>query len=134
LPRALVADSRDVLVTQWVVPPDPGAPGAGEPVSFQTMCERAEFDAVTRGHAWGRPWSTSWFRLEGRIPAEWEEAGNIVPTPGRMELSVDLGFDDIKPGFQVEGLIRTAEGTAIKGLEPRNHHVPVAATPGQNFV
>ena len=135
LPRALVADSRTVRVTRWEVPPEPGAPGAGEPVSFQRMCERADFDEVACGDAWGPPWSTTWFKLEGQIPRTWDPpAPNATPASGRIELSVDLGFDDIKPGFQAEGLVRTAEGIAVKGLEPRNHHVPVAATPGQDFV
>ncbi|ROR73127.1 alpha-mannosidase [Bogoriella caseilytica] len=135
LPRALVADSRAIRVSRWDVPPEPGAAGAGEPVSFAHMRERAVFSEAGRGEPWGAPWSTTWFRLEGEVPASWPEAAQGAGEAARrIELSVDLGFDDIKPGFQAEGLVRSAQGIAVKGLEPRNHHVPVDATAGQRFV
>ncbi|WP_197510289.1 hypothetical protein [Tessaracoccus coleopterorum] len=43
------------------------------------------------------------------MPAEWADAD------GRIELSLDLGFNQAKPGFQCEGLVRTTDGRAVKG-------------------
>jgi alpha-mannosidase len=64
--------------------------------------------------------------VSGGVPSEWRGRG-------RVELSIDLGFSEAKPGFQCEGLVRLPDGTAVKGLEPRNHHVPLSAAPGEEF-
>src|SRR5690606_35797494 len=77
------------------------------------------------GTPWGPAWGTTWFRLTGTVPAEW--AGRTV------EAVVDLGFDASMPGFQAEALVYRPDGTAVKSINPRNQHVPVAdaATGGE---
>ncbi|CAM5605172.1 alpha-mannosidase [Streptomyces viridochromogenes] len=71
------------------------------------------------GARWGAPWGTSWFRVSGTVPEAW--AGRTV------EALLDLGFDENMPGFQCEGLVYRPDGTPVKGLNPRNQWVRVAA-------
>ncbi|MFG2531041.1 alpha-mannosidase [Streptomyces sp. NPDC048516] len=80
---------------------------------------QAPYEPFAVGEPWGPPWSTSWFRLAGEVPQEW--AGR------RVEAVIDPGFSGDGPGFQAEGLVHDAEGVPIKGIHPRNRHVPVAA-------
>ncbi|MEI2778363.1 MAG: glycoside hydrolase family 38 C-terminal domain-containing protein [Tetrasphaera sp.] len=74
---------------------------------------------VAVGDRWGAPWTTTWFRFEGRV-------GELVPRSG-LEVVIDLGFDDAMPGFQAEGLAYAASGRPLKGVSPRNAAIPVAA-------
>ncbi len=122
LADAVVTAAQPLAVDRWDVPDldDPAA--AGGPAAFASMKQRAEFRPVRPKHApWGRAWHTSWFRISGTVPSEW------CATDGRwrIELAVDLGFSSAKPGFQAEGLVRTSDGMAVKGLQPRNNHVPI---------
>lgn len=73
----------------------------------------------TVGSPWGRPWSTTWFRLTGTVPESWGAA--------RVDAVVDLGFDLDSPGFQCEGLVRNRDGRPVQGLHPRRTAVPVRA-------
>lgn len=125
LAQGVVVDRRPLRLKGWAVPGDAGLPG--EPVRFAVLPEPSEFAPMDPGEPWGRAWGTTWFLVEGEIPAEW------VDRAGRIELSLDLGFSGAKPGFQCEGLVRAPDGRAVKGLEPRNHHVPVDAVPGSSF-
>ncbi|MDT0455988.1 glycoside hydrolase family 38 C-terminal domain-containing protein [Streptomyces sp. DSM 41527] len=79
----------------------------------------APYEPFAVGEAWGPPWSTSWFRLTGEVPEEW--AGR------RVEAVIDPGFSGDGPGFQAEGLVYDAGGVPVKGIHPRNRHVPVGA-------
>ncbi|MFJ4638220.1 alpha-mannosidase [Streptomyces hygroscopicus] len=90
----------------------------GEPVPVAEALAGA-YEPFTTGTDWGSPWSTWWFRLEGTVPEAW--AGR------RVEAVIDPGFTDDGPGFQAEGLVYDAEGVPVKGIHPRNRHVPVAA-------
>ncbi|WP_019890300.1 alpha-mannosidase [Streptomyces purpureus] len=90
----------------------------GEPVPAAEAL-RATYEPFDLGTPWGPPWSTSWFRLRGTVPRAW--AGR------RVEAVVDPGFTGEGPGFQAEGLVHDAEGVPVKGIHPRNRHVPVAA-------
>lgn len=72
------------------------------------------------GELWGPAWGTTWFRLTGRVPAEW--AGR------RVEALIDLGFDVNMTGFQCEALAYRPDGTTIKSINPRNQWVPIAET------
>ncbi|MFI9051029.1 alpha-mannosidase [Streptomyces sp. NPDC053427] len=90
----------------------------GEPVPVAEAL-RAAYEPFAVGEAWGPPWSTSWFRLTGEVPGEW--AGR------RVEAVIDPGFGGDGPGFQAEGLVHTADGVPLKGIHPRNRHIPVAA-------
>ncbi|MFE2025738.1 alpha-mannosidase [Streptomyces hygroscopicus] len=90
----------------------------GEPVPVAEALA-GTYEPFTTGTDWGSPWSTWWFRLEGTVPKAW--AGR------RVEAVIDPGFTDDGPGFQAEGLVYDAEGVPVKGIHPRNRHVPVAA-------
>ncbi|WP_406012727.1 glycosyl hydrolase-related protein [Streptomyces sp. NBC_00984] len=90
----------------------------GEPVPVARVLQES-FEPFRTGTEWGRPWSTSWFRLEGTVPAEW--AGR------RVEVVVDPGFSGQGPGFQAEGMLYDTAGVPIKGIHPRNRHLTLAS-------
>ncbi|MCX4670890.1 glycosyl hydrolase-related protein [Streptomyces sp. NBC_01381] len=92
------------------------APGEPVPVAEALKASYAPFET---GTAWGSPWSTSWFRLRGQVPDAWRGR--------RVEVVVDPGFTSDGPGFQAEGLVYDASGVPLKGVHPRNRHIPVAA-------
>lgn len=115
---AVHARSVPVEVAIWNV--------QGEPVPVADGLA-APYEPVTLGHRWGPPWSTSWFRISGRVPKEW--AGL------RVEAVIDLGFNATGAGFSAEGLVHRADGSVIKALNPRNAYIPVAdpAVGGEEF-
>ncbi|MFF1376319.1 alpha-mannosidase [Streptomyces sp. NPDC058308] len=88
----------------------------GEPVPVATAIEAA-YEPFETGTQWGNPWSTSWFRIQGRVPEEWRGR--------RVEVVIDPGFTGDGPGFQAEGLVYDASGVPLKGVHPRNRHIPV---------
>ncbi|MEU5216875.1 glycoside hydrolase family 38 C-terminal domain-containing protein [Streptomyces sp. NPDC020807] len=94
-------------VAVWDVP--------GEPVPVAEGLA-APYTPVRLGHRWGPAWSTSWFRVTGRVPEEW--AGH------RVEAVLDLGFDVTGAGFSTEGLVHRPDGTIVKALNPRNNWIP----------
>ncbi|MFF3954926.1 alpha-mannosidase [Streptomyces sp. NPDC001890] len=90
----------------------------GEPVPVAQVLQEP-FEPFCTGTEWGKPWSTSWFRLEGTVPSQW--AGR------RVEVVVDPGFSGQGPGFQAEGMLYDLAGVPIKGIHPRNRHLTVAS-------
>ncbi|BAU87545.1 alpha-mannosidase [Streptomyces laurentii] len=106
---AVHARTVPLQVGIWDVP--------GEPVPVADGLA-APYRPVQVGHRWGPPWSTSWFKVTGRIPEEW--AGR------RVEAVLDLGFDVTGAGFSTEGLVYRPDGTVLKALNPRNSWIPVA--------
>ncbi|QEV21000.1 alpha-mannosidase [Streptomyces alboniger] len=90
----------------------------GEPVPVSAALE-ASYEPFETGSEWGSPWSTSWFRLQGQVPREWRGR--------RVEVVIDPGFTEEGPGFQAEGLVYDAAGVPLKGVHPRNRHIPVAS-------
>ncbi|HEY9438391.1 MAG TPA: glycoside hydrolase family 38 C-terminal domain-containing protein, partial [Streptomyces sp.] len=90
----------------------------GEPVPVGQAIE-AVYEPFGTGTPWGKPWSTSWFRLEGSVPDAW--AGR------RVEVVVDPGFTGQGPGFQAEGMLYDAGGVPLKGIHPRNRHLTIGA-------
>src|SRR3954452_161155 len=90
----------------------------GEPVPVGQALA-ATYEPFAIGDAWGTPWSTTWFAVSGEVPAAWAGA--------RVEVLADLGFAGQFPGFQAEALVFDRQGVPVKGLAPRNAHVPVAA-------
>ncbi|WP_174255896.1 alpha-mannosidase [Phytoactinopolyspora mesophila] len=126
LTDAVVVETAPLVVAAWTVPGVVGA--AGEPIPFGDVPDPTAFMPVDPGSEWGRAWGTTWFHVNGQVPAGW-----AADDRHRVELSLDLGFNSAKPGFQCEGLVRTPSGQAVKGLEPRNHHVPIEAAPGDAF-
>ncbi|KQR40264.1 alpha-mannosidase [Microbacterium sp. Leaf159] len=89
----------------------------GEPISPSAGLA-LDFSPASVPSAWGPAWSTTWFRLSGRVPTEW--AGR------RVEALIDLGFSDHMPGFQCEALAYRPDGTPIKSINPRNQWLPMA--------
>jgi alpha-mannosidase len=90
----------------------------GEPVPAKEGLALA-YEPFAVGQPWGRAWSTTWFRFTGQVPERMRG--------GRVELIADLGFgSSAGPGFRCEGLAYAADGTPIKGIEPRTAYVPVA--------
>ncbi|MEU1626001.1 glycoside hydrolase family 38 C-terminal domain-containing protein [Streptomyces sp. NPDC020096] len=109
--RAAVYSARTPMaVRAWHV--------QGEPVPVEEAL-KASYEPFAPGTAWGSPWATSWFRIEGTVPREW--AGR------RVEALLDPGFTGVHPGFQAEGLVYDHEGVPIKGVHPRNRQVPVGS-------
>uniref|UniRef100_UPI0013B37868 alpha-mannosidase n=1 Tax=Nonomuraea lactucae TaxID=2249762 RepID=UPI0013B37868 len=92
----------------WHVPDEP------VPVEEALRADYAPFEV---GTAWGRPWSTTWLRATGTVPAAW--AGR------RVEAVFDLGFVGDWPGNQAEALVYDLDGAPVKGIEPMNQYVPV---------
>ncbi|MBK6045563.1 glycoside hydrolase family 38 C-terminal domain-containing protein [Streptomyces sp. MBT55] len=95
-----------LAVSVWHVP--------GEPVLVAEALG-ADFVPFTAGTEWGKPWSTSWFRLRGAVPGEWSGR--------RVEVVVDPGFTGQGPGFQAEGMLYDHLGVPLKGVHPRNRHL-----------
>ncbi|MFC4334213.1 alpha-mannosidase [Salininema proteolyticum] len=89
----------------------------GEPIPVAQGLE-ADYAPVAVGDRWGRAWDTTWLRLTGEVPASF--AGR------RVEIVADLGFDINMPGFQAEGLVYTADGAAVRSLNPRAQWIPVS--------
>ncbi|MGW5273781.1 alpha-mannosidase [Streptomyces sp. NPDC004044] len=91
----------------------------GEPVPVAEAM-KGTYEPFATGTEWGRPWSTSWFRLEGTVPEAW--AGRHV------EVVVDPGFSGQGPGFQAEGMLYDDGGVPLKGIHPHNRHLTVSTT------
>ncbi|KAB1979952.1 alpha-mannosidase [Streptomyces triticiradicis] len=107
---AQYGDRVPLALSVWHVP--------GEPVPVGQALQAA-YEPFTTGTLWGKPWSTSWFRIEGQVPEEW--AGRPV------EVVIDPGFTGDGPGFQAEGLLYDTAGVPLKGIHPRNRHLRVGA-------
>ncbi|WP_371502495.1 glycosyl hydrolase-related protein [Kitasatospora sp. NBC_00374] len=107
---AVHPDSVPLEVGIWT------APGEPVPVAEGLAAPRTP---ITVGDAWGAPWGTSWITVSGTVPEAW--AGRTV------EALIDLGFDANMPGFQCEGLVYRPDGTPVKGLNPQNQWVRIAA-------
>ncbi|WP_037606394.1 alpha-mannosidase [Streptacidiphilus rugosus] len=110
-------------VARWDVGPTEGPPG--EPVPVAEGLAAAYTDCAADA-VWGPAWGTTWFRVRGTVPATW--AGRTV------EARLDLGFDRNLPGFQCEGLVHRADGSCVKGLNPRTDWVRISesAAGGEN--
>ncbi|MEU1785849.1 glycoside hydrolase family 38 C-terminal domain-containing protein [Streptomyces sparsogenes] len=107
---AVYPESVPLHVEIWVAP--------GEPVSVAEGLA-APRSPISVGDRWGAPWGTSWLTVKGTVPREW--AGRSV------EALLDLGFDKNMPGFQCEGLVYRPDGSPVKGLNPCNQWVRIAA-------
>jgi alpha-mannosidase len=61
----------------------------GEPVPIEVALA-ADYQPFAAGERWGTPWSTSWFRVTGRVPAGW--AGRHVVAKLATGLHPKVGF------------------------------------------
>ena len=96
----------------------------GEPIA-PAQGLALDYEPGVVGAPWGPAWGTTWFKLTGRVPAEW--AGR------RVEALIDLGFDVNMTGFQCEALAyrpgaADADPIPVKSINPRNQWVPIADT------
>lgn len=108
---AVYSRTVPLALSSWEAP--------GEPVpALEAM--RQEFQQQEHGAAWGRPWGTTWLRLQGEVPESW--GGGTDTT---VEVVVDLGFTTEAPGFQCEGIAWRPDGTIIKAISPRNQYIPL---------
>ncbi|MEV7178033.1 glycoside hydrolase family 38 C-terminal domain-containing protein [Kitasatospora sp. NPDC093679] len=107
---AVYPESVPLEVSIWTAPDEP------VPVAEGLAAPRTP---IATGARWGAPWGTSWLTVSGTVPDAW--AGRTV------EALIDLGFDANMPGFQCEGLVYRPDGTPVKGLNPRNQWVRIAA-------
>ncbi|AMB17208.1 alpha-mannosidase [Microbacterium sp. XT11] len=108
---ALCTRTAPLEISSWEVP--------DEPVPFNEAREQV-FEPFAVGTRWGRPWSTRWLRVRGAVPDDW-----VLDLRHRAEVAIDLGFDGLAPGFQAEALAFRPDGTIVKGVSPRNSHLPV---------
>ena len=102
-------------------------PGEPEPSTDAIRRIRAgamDFEPFEIGGQWGTTWGTTWFEVSGRID-------KAAAAGRKVELIVDLGWLHHRgPGFQAEGLVYRADGTAIKSANPRNCWIPLMAADG----
>jgi alpha-mannosidase len=105
---AVHRDAVPLSVGVWHAPGEP--PTVSEGLA-------ADYRPVQPGEPWGPAWGTSWFHITGSVPRQW--AGRAA------EAVVDLGFAVDRPGFSAEALVHRPDGTAVKGLSPRNTWVRV---------
>ncbi|MFF6802961.1 glycoside hydrolase family 38 C-terminal domain-containing protein [Streptomyces sp. NPDC012616] len=114
---AVYAATVPLEVEAWQAP--------GEPVPFEEAAA-AVYEPFAMDTPWGPPWGTTWFRMRGRVPAEW--AGR------RVEAVIDLGFVGDWPGNQAEALVHRTDGTPLKAVNPLNQYVPIGnpATGGES--
>ncbi len=114
---AVYAERVPLALSAWTV--------AGEPVPVEDALA-ATYEPFEVGTLWGAPWTTTWFRVGGTVPAGW--AGRQV------EAVFDLGFTGAGPGFSAEALVHDRSGVPVKAVHPRNRYVPVDSTAGGGSV
>jgi alpha-mannosidase len=100
-----IVDSRPVELAGWVVP--------GEPVPVAEALANS-YTPIASGAVWGRPWGTTWLRVRADIPEAWRREDADV------EVSIDLGFNRHRAGFQSEGLLHDSNGVPLKAVNPLN--------------
>jgi alpha-mannosidase len=106
---ARYAAAVPLALSAWHVPDEP------VPVAEALA---ATYEPFAVGTAWGRPWSTTWLRATGTVPADWVGL--------RVEAVFDLGFIGDWPGGQAEALVYDSAGRPLKGIAPQNQYIPVA--------
>ena len=88
----------------------------GEPIPYEEATAR-DFEPFNVGDRWGAPWDTTWFRLQGQVPEDWE--GHEVVA------RVELGGGGVPPSFTAEGLVYV-DGVATQGLHHEHTTVRIA--------
>ena len=86
----------------------------GEPISYADAI-RGEFAPFKVGDPWGPPWSTTWFRVRGHVPAS--------GVGQRLIACFDLGFDG-PTGFTCEALA-WKDGKPWRGVDPNHRWLPI---------
>lgn len=111
----------------------------GEPIPPAEAYERG-YEPFAVGDQWGGRWDTTWFRMRGTIPAEWDGEEVVA--------RIDIGGSGVPPSFTAEALIWRGEdpmqglhhmhrdhciSRAAKGGEPVELFVEAAANPMPPF-
>lgn len=107
---AIYQTVREVDVSAWNVA------SQDEPVDPAFALQQS-YQPFRVGDVWGPAWGTTWFRFAADVPPELRDH--------HLEVVIDLGWNRSAPGFQAEGLAYRADGSAVKGLHPQNHWLPV---------
>lgn len=103
-------------VTAWHVPGEPVPAG-----DARARVDAGDFAPFEIGGRWGKPWGTTWFRLQARVPESWSDLPAGASVEARIDFSTGIGA-----GFQSEGLLyRTAGGGPIRGIHPFHQAVPL---------
>ena len=89
----------------------------GEPISYAEAV-RGPFAPMKIGSSWGPPWSTTWFRVRGQVPAAW--AGHKVVA------LFDLGYAGTT-GFTCEALA-WLNGRPWRGVDPNHRWLPISSS------
>ncbi len=87
----------------------------GDPVSFAEAAG-AEYAPFRVGDLWGPPWSTTWFRVRGAVPAAWQGQSVVA--------EFDLGFEGRHVGFTCEALA-WRNGRPWRGIDPNHRRLPI---------
>ncbi|MDQ2922720.1 MAG: alpha-mannosidase, partial [Candidatus Dormibacteraeota bacterium] len=87
----------------------------GEPIGYDEAV-RGTYLPFRAGDAWGPPWSTTWFRVQGQVPADWENQTVVA--------LFDLGFDG-PTGFTCEALA-WKDGRPWRGVDPNHRWLPIS--------
>jgi alpha-mannosidase len=93
----------------------------GEPVPAEEAFG-ADYTPFSLGAPWGPPWDTTWFRLRGTVPPEWEGQ------------TVALGFtigNAGSTGFGAEALV-WRDGRPVQGLSPNHREYVLTTEAGAN--
>lgn len=106
----------------------PGEPIPADSFIKQVKSGLIDFTPFNVPGVWGTTWGTTWFEISGSI--------DLSKVKGRkVELNVDLGWLSSRgPGFQSEGLVYRADGTAIKTANPRNSWIPLIDSDGTSNI
>jgi alpha-mannosidase len=87
----------------------------GEPIASSEALD-APYEPFPVGGAWGPPWDTTWFKLQGRVPAQWR--GEEVALRFEIGNAGDTGFG-------AEALVWDG-GRPVQGLSPNHRDYVVA--------
>ncbi|MFA7344198.1 MAG: alpha-mannosidase [Terrimicrobiaceae bacterium] len=108
IPALIYPERQLISVEAWHV--------GGEPVSYATALG-ARYEPFPVGGAWGPAWDTTWFRVTGRIPAEWGRGETVV----LFQLT-----DQGREGFTGEGLVYQ-QGKPVRAINRARNEIDLSA-------
>lgn len=113
---AVHAEIAPVSLAAWRVDGDGEPIPAAHALGLDLLPGRSApvYEPFEVGSTWGPAWSTTWFRVEGVIPAD---------APGIVELTIDLGWEPHSVGGHGEALAYRPDGTPVKALHPQHGYL-----------